>query len=233
MLLRAIDFETTGVAPPAAVIEVGLCDVTQTPAEWRPAPPISALHGGAVITPETRAIHHISPHEIVGLPPFSAEDVIRQAAVDGVTAMVAHHADFEAQWLRPLPPELALICTYKCALRCWPDLPSHSNQFLRYHLPETGMTEPDASLCQPAHRAGPDAYATAWTVSALLKCASLHDLITWTKGPAVMPRIPIGKQRGAKWPDVEEGFLRWMLRQADMADDLRWNAQRELARRAG
>ena len=57
-------------------------------------------------------------------------------------------------------------------------------------------------------------------------------MVAWTAEPAALPRIPIGKQRGSKWSEVEEGFLRWMLRQADMDPDLKWNAQREINRRS-
>ena len=91
----------------------------------------------------------------------------------------------------------------------------------------------DDDLAQPAHRAGPDAYATAHLLAAELRLATVKDLIQWTTEPKLLPTLLIGKQRGARWADVEEGFLRWMLRQDGMEVDLRWNAERELKRRAG
>jgi exodeoxyribonuclease X len=57
-------------------------------------------------------------------------------------------------------------------------------------------------------------------------------MIAWTKEPALLPTCPIGKFRGQPWADVEMGFLCWMTRQADMAPDLKWNAQREIDRRS-
>jgi exodeoxyribonuclease X len=56
-------------------------------------------------------------------------------------------------------------------------------------------------------------------------------MVAWTKEPRLLPRITIGKQRGAPWSEVETGFLQWMLRQPDMDGDLKWNAERELNRR--
>ncbi len=228
-LIRVVDFETTGTEPPAEVIEVGWCDVQPS---HRPTPivgaPDSVLHGSERITAETRAIHHIDPSQVAGRPPFKAEDWIAVARANGVDVLAAHHADFEARWMGNALP---WICTYKAALRVWPDLPAHSNQFLRYWIEEQGFASPDRDLCQPAHRAGPDAYATANTLRVLLDHASVEDLIAWTKEPAVLPKCPIGKWRGVKWPDVDGGFLSWMVRQNDMEKDLKWNAQRELDRR--
>jgi exodeoxyribonuclease X len=231
-ILRVLDFETTGISPPQHVIEVGACDLVESEGAWLIEPPEARLCGGGTITAETRAIHHISPAEILGLDPFDAEEFVTQAVTDGVAAIAAHHADFEGKWIGASLNGLPMICTYKGALRVWPDAPSHQNQVLRYWLEEQGLSSPDPILCQPAHRAGPDAYATAHLLKALLSKASVDDLISWTKEPASLPRCTIGKWRGKKWAEVDAGFLGWMLKQADMDADLKWNAQREIARRA-
>ena len=225
MIIRVVDFETTGTAPPAEVVEVGICDVSGPP--WEVQQPVGRLCGSKLITAETRAVHHIAPADVADLDPFGS------VPMDGIVAVAAHRASFEAQWLGPLPAGVHLICTYKGALRVWPDAPSHSNQVLRYWLEEQGLTAPDPGLCQPAHRAAPDAYATAWTLKALLDKVTGKELVAWTAEPALLPTIPIGKFRGAKWADVDAGFLSWMLRQADMDPDLAWNARRELKRREG
>ncbi len=232
--IRVLDFETTGTAPPAHVIEVGFCDLELHDGSglWV-MEPSARLCGGGTITAETRAIHHISPEEIIGLDPFDAAAFVAQARADGVIAIAAHHADFEGKWIGPALDGLPLICTYKAALRVWPDEPLHSNQFLRYRLEELGLSAPVPGLCQPAHRAGPDAYATAHLLKALLASATVHQIIDWTQEPAALPRCPIGeKWRGKKWSEVEAGFLDWMTRQATMDPDLKWNAARELHRRS-
>jgi exodeoxyribonuclease X len=221
--IRVIDFETTGTEPPAEVCEVGTCDLhleekrIDTPRTW--------LCGVQTMPPEVRAVHHISLAECDGRPPFSAEAMFG----DHVDAVAAHNAEFETKFFTsPLP----VICTYKAALRVWPNAPSHSNGALRYWLEDAGKIRPDHALTQPAHRAGPDAYVTAHILLALFETgATGRDMIAWTKEPRLLPTCPIGKFRGKPWPEVEAGFLGWMLRQPTMEDDLKWNAEREIERR--
>lgn len=237
MIVRVVDFETTGTEPPAEVCEVGYSDVeiVADGTRGRVRAPVSALCGVAGMTVETRAVHHIPPAALDGLAQFDEVAFAARAVADGIAAVAAHRAEFEGRWLGAAlaAAGVPLVCSYKAALRVWPDAPAHNNQVLRYWLEEQGLTAPDPVVAQPAHRAGPDAYATAHTVRAILALGhTLEDLIAWTKEPAVLPRIPIGKQRGAKWAEVEEGFLRWMLKTTDMDADLKWNAQRELARRS-
>jgi exodeoxyribonuclease X len=230
-VIRIVDFETNGTEPPAEVIEVGHCDLTEDGADWVVGRPVSRLCGADRLTCETRAIHHIHPSEVAGLDPFYAQPYVQQAKSDGIIAIAAHHADFEGKWLGPVLAGMPMICTYKAALRVWPDAPEHKNQFFRYWLEDQGITAPDAALAQPAHRAGPDAYATAWLLKALLAHASVDDLIAWNTEPAALPRCPIGKWRGSPWSQVDAGFLDWMTKQATMERDLKWNADRELRRR--
>ena len=226
-IIRVVDFETSGVAPPADVIEVGFADVRidDDNVARVVGPPTSWLCGSDKVDAETR--------ELSGLARWDASAFVKRAHDENVWYLAAHHANFEAQWFQGVsaPPS---ICTYKSALRTWPDAPAHGNQFLRYWLEEKGMTRPVAALCQPAHRAGPDAYASAHLLAAILNVgATCAELVTWTKEPAVLPRNTIGPQRGAKWAEVEAGFLGWMLKQPTMDADLKWNARRELNRRAG
>lgn len=227
--LSVIDFETTGMEPPAAeVIEVGRCDLWRDGDNVIVGVPRSWLCGGSSNPPEARAVNHIPLADIIGLEPFSAADLNADMATDGVVAVAAHNAEFEARFFTPTVP---LLCTYKAALRVWPDAPGHSNNVLRYWLEDMGVLSLVHEETQPAHRAGPDAYVTAHILKALLEHATASQMIAWTKEPRLLPTIPIGKQRGAKWSEVDGGFLSWMLNQATMEEDLKWNARRELDRR--
>lgn len=228
-ILRVVDFETTGMAPPAEVCEVGICDLTQlADGSWDVGEPDSWLCGVAAIPPEVRAVHHITMDDVNGAAPFDRGLLLEPRTPN---ALVAHNLAFEQQFLGEL--HLPMVCTYKAALRVWPDAPSHSNGALRYWLEDQGLiTGLDPKLAQPSHRAGPDAYVTAHILRALLGLATGRDMVAWTREPAALPRCPIGKFRGKPWAEVESGFLTWMLGQASMEDDLKWNAQRELDRRA-
>lgn len=230
-VIRVIDFETTGMEPPAEVCEYGFCDLTLADGQWVVGQPSSALHSVQSMPPEVRAVHHIGLHEVADCPPFSAIDALHAAGHCAVIA--AHNMAFEEQWLQVegMAPKL---CTLKAALRVWPDAPGHSNGVLRYWLEDRGLLSLDHDLAMPPHRAGPDAYVTAHILKALLLTGtSGRDMVAWTKEPHLLPACPIGKFRGQPWADVEADFLNWMLAQPTMEADLKWNARRELERRAG
>lgn len=144
-----------------------------------------------------------------------------------VAYFAAHNAKFERLFLEGYLPALPWICTWKCALVAWPDAPSHGNQVLRYWLNPEGI---DRALAQPAHRAGPDAYATAFTLRELLKTYSIDQLVEISSQPALLPRVPFGKQKGAKWSEVDDGFLDWILVR-DFDSDVLHTARTELNRR--
>jgi len=232
-VLRIIDFETTGMEPPEGeVVEVGFCDLIGDDQAWEVGQPVSWLCGVGAIPPETRAVHHITTAEVAGLPTFAES---RSRLFDGdplLSALVAHNLDFEDRFLGQ--HGALTICTLKAALRVWPAAPAHSNGVLRYWLEDQGLLALDHATAMPPHRAGPDAYVTAHILKALFAAgATGKDLVAWTREPRLLPTCPIGKFRGKPWPEVEAGFLNWMLGQPTMEADLKWNAQRELDRRAG
>lgn len=228
-IIRIVDFETTGMEPPAEVVEVGWCDLTQTADGWAVSEPTSQLCGVAGIPPEVRAIHFITAAEVAGLPPFDAQTFVEGS--DHCAALAAHSMAFEEQWLK-IDGVMPAICTLKAALRVWPEAPGHSNSVLRCWLEDQGKLSLDFDKAMPPHRAGPDAYVTAHILKALFAAgATGKEMVAWSREPRLLPTCPIGKFRGKPWADVEGGFLSWMLKTPDMEADLKWNAQRELDRR--
>lgn len=228
-IIRVIDFETTGTDPAegAQVCEVGTCDLhLEQRLIERPADYLCKVDA---MPPEVRAVHHIGLAECQDWQPFDAGEMFTRS--NHADAIAAHNAEFETKFFAsPVP----VICTYKAALRVWPDAPSHGNGALRYWLEDAGKIKPDHALTQPAHRAGPDAYTTANILMALFDAgATGREMIAWTKEPRLLPTCPIGKFHGQPWSEVEAGFLGWMLRQPTMEADLKWNAEREIARRQG
>lgn len=233
-IIRVIDFETTGTEPPEAeVCEVGICDLLLE--ERRVLTPKTWMCGVKSMPPEVRAVHHIALSECDGWDPFNADLIFREPTVCSddkvhcVSAVAAHSSAFEAQFFMSPAP---VICTYKAALRVWPDAPGHSNGTLRYWLEDAGKISLTHAMTQPAHRAGPDAYVTAHILLALFDAgATGREMVAWTREPPLMPTCPLGKFRGKPWSEVEAGFLGWMLRQPTMEEDLKWNARREIERR--
>jgi exodeoxyribonuclease X len=229
-VIRLVDFETTGLEPPAEIVEVGFCDLTsQDDGSWAVGEPQSRLCGVAAIPPEVRAVHWIGMDEVRGLAPFDRDAFIEDAS--DCAAIAAHNLAFEDAWLK-LDGLLPAICTLKAAYRIWPDAPGHSNSVLRCWLEDQGLIALDPALAQPAHRAGPDAYVSAHILKAMLATgATGKEMVQWSREPKALPTCPIGDWRGKKWSEVDAGFLRWMTGKAGMEADYVWNAQRELDRR--
>lgn len=237
MRIRVIDLETTGFTPPeAAICEIGFVDVASTATDLSgldcdfavAAPPTSIFcNPGHPIPPETSAVHHIVDADVEAAlhPDEALTRFVREA---DATIFVAHNAKFERQFI----PELwtgarPWICTYKCALRLWPDAPNHQNQTLRYFLKPPGL---DRSIACESHRAGPDAYVTAFTLVEALKLAPVERLIQWTNEPAILPRVTFGQHRGKRWSEVDDGFLRWVSAR-DFDEDVLHTVMTEINRR--
>lgn len=231
--IRVIDFETTGTDASSEVIELGWCDYDVETKQV--SDPESKLFYVGSIPPENRAIHHIGLADIPQTAsPFDVfSDLFMPSDSMGITYFAAHNSAFECQFLGDMEHR-RMICTYKAALRIWPDAPSHSNGALRYWLEDAGRISLDPVKAYPTHRAGPDAYITAHILKALFDAdATGKEMVAWTREPAMLPRCPIGTPwRGMKWSEVDGGFLKWMANNATMDADNKWNAQRELDRRA-
>jgi exodeoxyribonuclease X len=231
MLLRVIDIETTGIEPPAEIIELGRVDVISEGDGWRIDRLMARLYRPLNgIPPETMAVHHITEDDFDGDTPVCSEERLRKAVWGGQRPdiLVAHNCGFEQTFIPDTATDdLPWICTYKVALRIWPEAPQHTNQVLRYWRD----LKLDAAMAMPPHRAGPDAWVTAHLLTEMLKCSTIEQMIEWTKQPKKLPAIPFGKHRGSNWQDVPGDYLNWMVRQDDMDRDVIWCAQEELERR--
>ena len=229
MLLKVIDFETCGLAPPAGVCEVGWVDVVQLPesTQWAAHPPISTLvNPGQSIPPESSAVHGITDADVDGAPSF--HDVIARMLKEPMLALAGHNIKFELKWLPPnVPDDFQLIDTYAIALRLAPQAPSHSLQALRYWLKlDVGPSG------EPKHRAGPDSYTTAKLLIRMLAKLPVEKLIAISSEPILLPRINFGKHKSKPFSALPLDYLDWLLSQSDMDADVLYAAKHELERRA-
>lgn len=243
--IRVVDLEATGFdAPEHAPVEVGVCDLVarvdlaggwdwslcELHNGWRAA----LLDPGRAIPPETSAIHHLIECDLVGAEDWRAGLIRLVGGVTRPAAFAAHSAKMEQQWCTPeLVGEAPWVDTWKCALRAWPDAPGHGNQVLRYWRRPRGI---DRNLAAPAHRAGPDAYVTAFLLRELLAAQPLDRLIEWSAEPALLVRVPFGQpperggSRGLKWNEVDDGLLYWTL-ERDFDESILFTVSHEIARR--
>lgn len=227
--IRVIDLETAGNGP-SDVCEIGWQDVVlDNKIGWIVNDERGArfVNPGRPISPDTMAIHHILDAQVADAPYWKeiAQDVLRPSGE--LYAFAAHRAAFEQRYCSSrLTGGLPWICTWKCALRVWPELPRFSNQMLRYQRMPKGLVH---EIGLPAHRAMPDAYVTAHHLRDLLNAASLEELIAWSAEPGLLPRIPAGPDRGKTWDRISTEALGEFLKDRDV--DVRFSAQIELAKR--
>jgi exodeoxyribonuclease X len=243
MRIRVVDLETTGFTPPDhAPCEIGFVDLISSgtnlagePSFWEIDLQISIdmlCHPGRSIPPNTSAVHHIIDEDVQGARPW--QDALRYIADPKFgpkpDIFAAHNAKFERQWITDAITHCApWICTYKAALRIWPEAPLHSNQGLRYWRRPVGL---DRKLADRAHRALPDAYVTALLLREMLDETPSGKLIEWSDQPAILIRVPFGKSRGMLWKDVDAGFLEWVLNR-DFDEDILFTAKTEWEERFG
>lgn len=227
--VRVIDLETSG-ASANEVCEIGWQDVVRDAnGRWAVNDDRGAMfvNPGRPISTATTAIHHIIDADVAGAPFWkeAAPQILRP--VGGVLALAAHRAAFEQRFCTPaLCGGARWICTWKCALRLWPNLSGFSNQVLRYERTPQGL---EREIGLPAHRAMPDAYVTAHHLRDMLNEASIEQLLVWSDEPGLLPRVPTGPERGRPWAGISADVLQAFAQDRD--PNIRFSAQSELRRR--
>ena len=235
-VIRVLDLESSGFAPPEHVpIEVGWQDLVAVAADLAGGPRFEVdpqrrgsmlLHPRRPIPPESSAVHHLTDDDFLGGMPFWTDALPEVCEPAGIVAFAAHTAKMERQWFTPdLTGGRPWICTWKCALRAWPDAPGHSNQVLRYWRNPVGL---DRRRAMPPHRALPDAYVTAHLLRDLLAEQPLEALIQWTEEPPVLVRLPFGERQ--RFRDADAGLLDWILTK-DFEPDVVHTTKLEISRR--
>ena len=227
--IRVVDLETAGSGV-TDVCEVGWQDVEEDASGvWSLSSECGSafVNPGRAISPETMAIHHIRDEWLSDAPFWveAAPSILRPQG--GLLALAAHRASFEQRFCTPrLTGEVEWICTWKCAMRVWPDLPRFSNQMLRNLRRPEGLVH-ERGL--PAHRAVPDAYVTAHHLRDMLNTVPVDQLLAWSKTPGLLPRVPGGASRGQAWSKLSREVLEALARDRD--GDIRFSAHIELERR--
>lgn len=230
-MIRIFDVETTGIdLQHDRVVEIAACDLEP---KTRKIAYVGAQYckPGIAIPPEASAVHHITDEDVASAYQFA---VVWQAHFENpeIKFYAAHNCAFEQGFL-PTPEGVRWLCTYKCALRAWPNAPGHSNQVLRYWRGIDKREGFDRNHALLAHRAGPDAYITAWLLDELIAEVGGATLLQWSSEPKLFPVISFGKHRGAKWVDVPGDYLAWLRDgRHEMDADWRHGAKIELERRA-
>ncbi len=222
MIIRCVDFETTGFPPKAGVCEVGWTDVTIANGDISVGESFGLLcNPNMPIEEQAGSIHGITDAMVAGEPP-TAERFMR--LMDGADVFCAHNAEFERAFFGG--GEKEWICTYKVSLALYPDLPTHKNGDLPGHL---GI-DLDPARCAPLHRAAPDTYVTARNLVRMLEQLSPKQMIEITQRPREISRMPFGAHKGKPLAEVPDDYIRWAADNMK-AEDVRAALVREAKRR--
>jgi len=236
-----LDTETTGLDDDAEMIEfAGIrCQSDGSPGDFKTVGVgLSRLIKPSVpISIEAMAVHHITEDDVAGasdLPQLSVDEVLRYSNSLDVNAYVAHNSAFDKRICgQYLDQEVPWICTYKVALRLWPDAPSYKNAVLFYYNDLHKGDDRDWRQFfarSQLHRALPDAILTAHLFGKMLELISFEDMIEISSQPGLLPRVPFGKNYGKKWSEVDYGYLKWAKSQ-DFDEDVLYTVNTEIKRR--
>lgn len=227
MLIRCIDFETTGIPTeddPQAICEIGFTDVVDGLVSLDTVAIL--VNPGRPMPVEAQAVHHIADADLIGARPIT--DGLQLAMQGPPDFFAAHNADYEQAFFKG--GDVPWIDTYKVALRLWPEAPGHSQQVLRYYLGLDLVRERAA----PAHRAGPDSYVCAGLMQRILQegAATIEQMVKWSKGPPLLHRVTFGKHKGMLWDELPVDYLQWIANKSDMDAGTKANARHRLKQRA-
>ena len=229
-VVRVIDVETAGGRMPEdAVIEIGSVDLDLASDVAGNRMETLVDPEGVPISPGARRVHNISDEELEGAPRFL------DAAPPFATAATyaAHRASFDRARLQ-FPG--TWLCTWKLALRAFPDCPAHGLQSLVRRL----ELKPDLPEGSHAHRALFDAACTVELLRACVRalmprCEGTADFLARaarvSREPGLLVRFRFGRHKGMAVREVPTDYLIWMAREPDMDADARFTASHELRRR--
>lgn len=240
MTYRCIDVETTGLPADDVVtglMEIGWCDLRFGIIH----PPQSVLvDSGIPVSIEARAVHHISDEMVAG--EIKPDEACKILATGNHEYTCAHNVDFEKNFIGagtlPNGEERKWVCTYKTALRLWPDAPGHKLIELRYFFDLDRSDDFDPKLADPPHRAPSDAYVCAHLLRRILQepKVTIEQLVRWSSGPALLYMCFMKKHKGKPWHQVAQDdrpYLEWIYDESDVRDrDIRATVKYYLNRTA-
>lgn len=217
-VIRVIDTETTS-------FEGGICELASIDiVDGHLCNPMNDfVKPPEPITVGAMAIHHITNDMVADAPPI--DDVIHR--YQDADVYVAHNAKFDREKL----PQITApwICTLKLARKLFPELESHTNQYLRYHF----MLDVEVPEGLHAHRALYDCYVTAALLlrlnrDAQFTIAQMRDI---SSRPSLLHTMRFGKHKGKTFEEIaakDQGYVRWALGNMDLDEDQKFTMQHYL-----
>lgn len=231
MKIAVVDTETTGLGPRDQVVEIAAVMLDAEGREQKRGRWWTLVRPTVSISLEARAVHHITDAELRKAQTMS--QLMDEGELDFLAeadVIVGHNLEFDLRMLvqSGLPSEqmpTRRLCTYRCGVSLYPNSPRHTNQVLRYFL----ELDVPVALDMPPHRALPDALVTAAVLRRMIKDVGVEALLKRTAQPVILARVPMGKNRGRPWSEMDAGFLGWVLKR-DFSDEIKETARHWMER---
>lgn len=233
-VVRVIDVETAGRSlAEDAVIEIGSVDLDLS--TGRIFDPRESLvdPGGVEITEGARRVHRISDEMLAGAPDFE----MARAGFAGAPIYAAQRASFDRSRLK-LPGRW--LCTYKLALRAFPQVRAHGLQSLVKYVPLDLADVAERLRDSHPHRALFDALCTAVLLRRIAtelmpRCADVADFVARAERvsaePALLARLRFGRHKHVPLAEVPLDYLEWLVREPEMDADAVFAARHHIALR--
>lgn len=205
--VKIIDCETTGMnADEDRIVELASMDWTD-PGFGNEM--TTLVNPGVPLPATASAVHHITDDMVA-----DAIDIISALKMfEGAPIYCAHNARFDQQFI---PFQAHWICTYKVAIKLWPEAPAHTNQALRYWL-NLGAIPMSAEMLP--HRALFDVKTTAIIFERAMNDLTVAQMVAISRDPALLPRFSFGQHVGVPLEDVPASYLDWILNRNDFEDE--------------
>lgn len=206
------DTEATGIKEPvlieAAWVELESLDpftiINPFVQRYNPGKPISL---GALAT------HHIMDEELVDCPPASSFTL-----PENLDYLIGHNVDFD--WEVTGRPEVKRICTLALARSLWPELDSHNQSALLYHLERNTARD----QLRNAHSALIDVGICAVILDYICRqqnIKTIEELYAASEIARTPTVMPFGKHKGLPLSEVPADYKTWLLSTGDLDPYLR------------
>lgn len=227
-IARVLDFESDGLPDEdeqASICEVAFVDIDLTSPTFAILPESrfeSLIKTDRPMPVMAKSVHHITDEMLDDAPPRTHAYQALASGLSDDDVYVAHNAAFDSKLYSGRPQKW--VCTYKCALRAWPDAERHNNQYLRYFL----ELDLDPVEAMPPHRAAADVWVTAHIMQRLLALRPIERLIEISSDPGFLPKFTFGKHYGKTFKevvDVDHGYLEWIVDKSDLDEDVKFTSR--------
>lgn len=215
------DTETTGAGPDDQVIESAFLSLPDNPAKFMKAELTDLVmkhdyySHSVPMKLGALATHYIMPSQLEGKPLYNASDL----NAPPMNYIIGHNVDFDREMLGAVGAKA--ICTLVLARRFFPDIDSHTQGAVLYHLARITKRPPEwaRDLLRNAHSADADVYNCARILKYLiflinkefqpvggLSWEDIYQVCQESRIPKVMP---FGKFKGQPVEAVEPGWASW------------------------